>query len=336
MSESNAQTSPGYFKLGLFVIIGALLMASGVLLLGGASIFERTIRAQTILTESVDGLDVGAAVKYRGLTMGKVTEIDIDGVKYGADADHGSAATGGGAIVVEMVLRSQHFPGKTNDQIESLLRAAAVNGLRARVTTAGFSDQAFVELNFLDPKAYPALQIGFKPSEIYIPSAPSEMTQGLEAVEHIAIDLQKANLPQVIAHYDRLAKSANAAIDDVNDLVKENRQALNTTIADLPGISRRMRSITDRTDALLNDPRLAKLIASLPTTAINANAAISDLRALVKDTEGVIVQDKDDLQGILADMRRAAADAADITDDARQNPARELFGQPPPHLKEGQ
>jgi ABC-type transporter Mla subunit MlaD len=266
MSESDSPASAGFFKLGLFVIIGALLIIGGVLVLGGASIFERVIRAQTVLTASVNGLDIGAAVKYRGVTMGKVTEINVAGAKYGADADHGSAATGGGAIVVEMILQSEHFPGKSNDQIESLFRGLAGQGLRARVTTAGFSGQAFVELNFLDPKAYPPPQIGFKPTELYIPSAPSELTQALEAVEHIAIDLQKANLPQVIAHYDQLAGRATTAIDGVND---------------------------------------------------------------------ILADDKDDLQGILADLRRTAANAAVVTDDAKQNPARLFFGQPPTHSKVG-
>jgi ABC-type transporter Mla subunit MlaD len=336
MSDSKASSSQGHFKLGIFVIVGALLMVSGILVLGGASIFERNVKAQTILTESVNGLDVGAAVKYRGVTIGKVSEIDVAGAKYGLDADQGSAATGAGAIVVEMMIQSKGFPGKTNDQIESLLRSLADKGLRARVTTAGFSGQAFLELNFLDPKAYPPPEIGFKPTELYIPSAPGAMNQALEAVEHIAIDLQKANLPQLVAHYDQLATRTTIAVDGVNDLVQKNRPALNTAMSDLPDITRRMRSITDRTDAFLKDPRLGKMMASLRATGDNANAAISDLRALLHDTQGVLAEDKDDLRDILIDLRRAAADAAVVTDDAKQNPARVLFGQPPAHLKEGQ
>jgi hypothetical protein len=44
------------------------------------------------------------------------------------------------------------------------------------------------------------------------------MGQALNAVEQIATDLQKANLPEVIAHYDQLAKRATVAVDGVNDL----------------------------------------------------------------------------------------------------------------------
>jgi len=336
MSDSKASSSQGHFKLGIFVIVGALLMVSGVLVLGGASIFERNVKAQTILTESVNGLDVGAAVKYRGVTIGKVSEIDVAGAKYALETDKGNTDTNGGAIVVEMSIQSKNFPGKTNAQIETLLHRFADEGLRARVTTAGFSGQAFVELNFLDPKAYPPVQIGFKPTELYIPSAPSTMNQALEAVEHIAIDLQKANLPQLVAHYDQLATRTTIAVDGVNDLVQRNRPALNTAMADLPDITRRMRSITERADVFLNDPRLAKMLAALPATGENANAAISDLRALLHDTQGVLAEDKDDLRDILVDLRRAAADAAVVTDDAKQNPARVLFGQPPARLKEGQ
>jgi phospholipid/cholesterol/gamma-HCH transport system substrate-binding protein len=311
-------------------------LVSGVLVLGGASIFERTIKAQTILTESVNGLDVGAAVKYRGVTIGKVSEIEVAGAKYGPDVEKGSSDTGSGAIVVEMLIQSKGFPGRTNAQIETLLHRLADEGLRVRVTTAGLSGQAFLELNFMDPKAYPPPQIGFNPTELYIPSAPSAMNQALEAVEHIAVDLQKANLPQLVTHYDQLATRATAAIDGVNDLVQGNRPALNTAMADLPDITRRMRSITDRADTFLKDPRLGKMLAALPATADNANAAVSDLRSLLQDTQGLLAEEKDDLRSVLADLRRAAADAAMITDEAKQNPARVLFGQPPAHLKEGQ
>ena len=78
------------------------------------------------------------------------------------------------------------------------------------------------------------------------------------------------------------------------------------------------------------------MLAGLPATGDNANAAISDLRSLLHDTQGILAEDKDDLRGILIDLRHAAADAAVVTDDAKQNPARVLFGQPPARLKEGQ
>ena len=336
MTDSDLPGSSRYFTLGMFVIVGALLLVGGVLVLGGASIFEHTIKAQTVLTTSVNGLDVGAAVKYRGVTIGKVSEIDVAGAKYGADLAKGNSDTGGGAIVVEMLLQTKDFPTKNNVEIETLLRTSADEGLRARVTTTGFSGQAFIELDFLDPKAYPPPQIAFKPTEIYIPSAPSEISQALEAVERIAIDLQKANLSQLVAHYDQLATRATAAVDNVNDLVQRNRPALDTTIAELPDIARRVRSIAGRADAFVKDPRVAKMLDSLPATGDDAKAAITDFRSLLHDAQGLLDEDKDDLRGILADLHRAAADAAVITDDARQNPSRVLFGRPPAHLKEGQ
>jgi paraquat-inducible protein B len=331
MSEPNALTSPSYFRLGLFVIAGAVLIIGGLLLLGASSLLQGTVKAQTVVNESVNGLDEGAAVKYRGVTIGKVSKIDFAGRKYGLSAGDANPDLAAGAIVLELSLQKKAFPEMTESQVDKLVRRLIDDGLRARITTTGISGQAYLELDLLDPKAYPPPPIGFKPDGLYIPSAPSAISQALDAVERIVTDLQKANLPGVVAHYDHLATRATAAIDGVNDLVQGNRPAVNTAIADLPDISHRLSNVAHRADEILNDPRLGKLLASLPATGDNANAAVLDLRRLVQEAQALLADNKDDVRGILDDLRRAAADAAAVTDDARQNPARLLFGQPPPH-----
>ena len=336
MSESDPLSSPSNFRLGLFVIAGVVLIVGGLLVLGAKSLFERSIVAQTILTESVNGLDVGAAVKYRGVTIGKISKIDIAGRQYDMHPDSSTSDRAGGAIVVEMALQLKAFPNMDTAQIDKMIRRMSEDGLRARITTTGISGQAYLELDVLDPKVYPPPQIGFAPQGLYIPSAPSAIGQALDAVERLAIDMQKTNLPQVIAHYDQLATRATAAIDGVNDVVQVNRPALKAAMADLPEITRRLRSTSARADEVLNDKRIDKLLASLPATGESASAAVSDLRALVQEARALLADDKDDLHSILEDLRRAAADAAVITDDAKQNPARVLFGQPPPHSKVGQ
>ena len=64
-----------YFKLGLFVI-GAI--AAGILVLviiGSGRWFERKVIIETYFKESVQGLDIGSKLKYRGVTIGEVTRI---------------------------------------------------------------------------------------------------------------------------------------------------------------------------------------------------------------------------------------------------------------------
>src|SRR3982750_1437504 len=74
-----------YFKLGLFVI-GAI--AAGILVLviiGSGRWFERKIIIETYFKESVQGLDIGSKLKYRGVTIGEVTRITFTYTKYQQD-----------------------------------------------------------------------------------------------------------------------------------------------------------------------------------------------------------------------------------------------------------
>ena len=70
-------TRANYSKIGLFVVLGfsaALALAVGL----GATRSQRTpVPFFTYFNESVQGLDVGAPVTFRGVGIGRVGEITI-------------------------------------------------------------------------------------------------------------------------------------------------------------------------------------------------------------------------------------------------------------------
>src|SRR5918992_3542296 len=72
----------GYFKIGLFVISAILIGISGVIALGLGSIFQKKNLSETYIEESVQGLDVGSPVKFRGVSIGKVEQITLTSVEY--------------------------------------------------------------------------------------------------------------------------------------------------------------------------------------------------------------------------------------------------------------
>ena len=74
-----------YFKLGLFVI-GALIAGIVVLLvIGSGRWFERKSTIETYFNESVQGLDIGSKLKYRGVVIGEVTKISFTYLVYQQD-----------------------------------------------------------------------------------------------------------------------------------------------------------------------------------------------------------------------------------------------------------
>ena len=65
------------WKLGLFVLLGMGLALAAIVLLGARNFNEKTVTYLTFFDESVQGLDAGSPVKFRGVTIGRVATIDV-------------------------------------------------------------------------------------------------------------------------------------------------------------------------------------------------------------------------------------------------------------------
>ena len=334
MSEADPSHSSRYFKLGLFVLIGTALIVAAVIVLGAGTLFQTTIPAETYVNESVNGLEVGSAVKYRGVTIGKVTAILFAAREY--DLDSSKDTPGSHAIAVEMSLQPKVLPEHDRSQVIDRTPSLVKRGLRARVATAGLGGQCYIEVDYLDPDKFPVPPISWTPNKLYLPSAPSTISTVLDAAEQIATDLQKANIPDVINNIRRLTANASAAVATINDVVQTNHQGLGQTVADLPQITQHLKSTTGRADQILHDPHVDQLLAQLPSTGKNADATLVEIRQFVRDAQVLLASESDDLRSLIVDLRRTADNAATVTDDARQNPARVLFGDPPPRKTPGQ
>ena len=63
--------------IGMFVLTAIVIMVVAVMIFGAAKFFADTEKCVSYFTESVNGLDVGAHVKYKGVVIGKVEAIKI-------------------------------------------------------------------------------------------------------------------------------------------------------------------------------------------------------------------------------------------------------------------
>jgi paraquat-inducible protein B len=89
------------------------------------------------------------------------------------------------------------------------------DGLRARVSQSGITGGAYIELNYLDPKRYPVASVPVRTNDLFVPSAPGELNQIVEAVTDIATKLQKADLDKVIRHVDSLIGHVDQSVQDL-------------------------------------------------------------------------------------------------------------------------
>ncbi|MDB4935519.1 MAG: Paraquat-inducible protein [Labilithrix sp.] len=180
-----------YAKLGIFVVLGAIAVV-GIVLVFGAISFEKTAKYHTFFDESVQGLELGAPVKLRGVTIGHVSQIAV-----AQDHEH--------IDVVSEV-------GMAGDR---QLRSPVAPKLRAQLSTQGITGVKFLSVDVFDPATHPPPPLPFPPPENYIPATPSTL-KNLEDIAATTLarlpDVMNAVM-QITARVDRLL--ATLERDDV-------------------------------------------------------------------------------------------------------------------------
>jgi paraquat-inducible protein B len=169
--------------LGLFVIVGFATAIVAGLLFGAARFRKDTIRYHTYFNESVQGLDLGAPVKFRGVTIGNVAAIEIA-------PDHRMVD-----VVSDLDTNDVKRMGLTEAGTKhGKERFAVPPDLRAQLGSQGITGVKFIAIDFFDVKSNPAPVLPFDVRlDHYIPAAPS-MMKNLEDTITKAMD----RLPEMV------------------------------------------------------------------------------------------------------------------------------------------
>lgn len=171
-----------HFKIGLFVILSLAAIIVVTVALGAQSVKKETVLYTTYFNESVQGLDVGAPVKFRGVPIGVVA-----GVQIAPDHRHVEVLQElDSADVVRMGI-AEHVPPD----------------LRAQLGSQGITGVKFVSIDFFDPKHMPAPELPFPTPTRYIPAAPSVL-KSLEDTLVRAMDRMPELVDAVVAITGRI------------------------------------------------------------------------------------------------------------------------------------
>ncbi len=327
---------------GVFLRVGALIVLGLGLLLGivwflGGQRFGHGDVFESYFHESVQGLEVGAPVKYRGVTVGRVTAVGLVSAEYGH-----SAADIDSSAYRQVFVRYLVDVAKIGPMPK--LSTAIRLGLRARIVSQVLTGVGFIELDFSNPMLYPAVAPPWRPQAEYIPSIPSTFTQVQDAAQALLAKLDKIDL-------DRLSRSLQGVIDTLDDDLTSgdihktlgDAQALLVTTrsavqkADLPGLSAELRQTAVALQSVARNPALARTLTNsaaasgrlISLTRQMSALAVNLQTAVETGTESARALDAR-LAPILRDLRGTAANLRATTDSLRQYPAQLLTGPPPP------
>ncbi len=270
-----------HWKLGLFVVVSFVIAMASMVALGARSLDKKTVTYKTYFDESVQGLDVGSPVKFRGVTIGDVSVIDV-----APDRRHV-------AVTLELEI------DKLNDLALTAApgpnaRIAVPPDLRVQLDSSGLTGAKFISIDFFVVADNPVLPLPFPVPANYIPSAQSTMKNLENSVVH-AVD----RFPEIADQVVRLIGKINRILDDLDDKHLPE-QALTT-------LSHADRAIEDLRVAV-RGVDTAKLSAQSQQTLANVNGTLERLTALLDRLQGQ--------KGLLVSAERAANAVGDIAHGA--------------------
>jgi ABC-type transporter Mla subunit MlaD len=326
-----------FLRVGLLLIAGVAAVVGLVLFLGGQQV-RGGVPYETYFQETVEGLEVGSPVKYRGVTLGQVTELGLVSTAYASQQQPDFRPAAFDLVFVRFVIDPARV-GRMPD------RTTAIDlGLRIKLASQGITGITYLELDFVDPKIYPALTVPWQPQDQYIPSMPSTISQVQTAAQELFNKVQNIDL-------DRMAKSVQQVLDDLHgqlttgdahEAAASAAELLRTLddqvkAADLPGVASDLRGAAVAVHGLADGPATKDVLASashaadrLADAATRLTPLIAALEQTVRRTNGGVADVQADLIPVLRDVRDTAANLRETSEELRRYPASVLLGGPPP------
>ncbi|MEX1120092.1 MAG: MlaD family protein [Terrimicrobiaceae bacterium] len=313
---------PNYFRLGLFVVLGVALILGGLLVFGGGQMFRPKAYAETYVNGSVQGVDIGSGVKFRGVQIGRVVEIDFAFNRY--DKDNLDQAKN--YVVLVMEIDREVAPGIFDPSARAALEQNIKEGLRVRIEPQGITGLNYLDFGYVDPERFPVLQVSWVPDNFYMPYAPGEITNVLDSINNIMREVEKFNLQgfseNAVSLLENLNKSVvEAHIGEISNQLKALLSEFTSAIdaANVPAVSADAQKLLLGLDQ--SNTKLEELLVGLA----RSNAS---LEKILKNIEPSTRLNSSEVQAIVTNSAEITENLLQLSQEVKKRPSLLLWGKP--------
>jgi len=306
--------------IGAFVLGAVILAGMGAILLGSGRFFRRTYSFALYFPGSVNGLRVGAPVKFRGVEIGSVQDVRLQlrrdqsvfriPVIIGIDPDKITSLGGS-----ETILNS---PAAYQNAID--------DGLRGQLQTESFvTGVLFVALDY-----FPGSQATFvqqprtrKFRYREIPTEPSSTEKARTAVTEVLTKLAASDL-------EGLVDSARQAMSELHHLA--GSPELKLTLRSLGTAAARLGDAADNVSQLATglDSNVSRLTVDLHQTSVKAGVMMDQADQVLQHADAAVTDGPAayELTRTLQEVSAAARSVRLLTGYLERNPSAVVFGRP--------
>ena len=246
--------------IGAFVLGAVVLAVIAVLIFGSGKFFTSKQFYELYFDGSVQGLDVGSPVMFRGVKVGSVTDISLQFMTHQL-AFHIP-------VTIEIEPDRARRLGPPPKKEGELLKPLIDRGLRAQLQTLSFvTGQLAVTLDFFPDQ--PARFVGQDKRYPEIPTIPSTFAQMTKTLQELPVQALFAKLDDTVGAINRLVQSPAA---------QTSVESLNRTLLQATAL---MKNI---------DARIGPLATSLQNTSNGIGSVATTLKGTLSGDEGMPAQ----------------------------------------------
>jgi paraquat-inducible protein B len=293
--------------IGAFVVGALVLVTAAIVLWGSGRLFRETAKYVGYFDGSVEGLEVGAPVKARGVTIGRVVGIQLR-FRQAPTEDRIP-------VFVEIDLKRIVGLGGLRPEPRVLSELFA-RGMRARLEPQSLVTGALF-INFVQVPEVPLRFTKIDPEHGYpeIPTAPTELAQLGRSLKTIVAQLEAIDFAGIARSFDR----AVSAVDHLASTANLPR-AINAITATMDSYQALGRRLNSDIPPLLAD--LQGAVGDARKALVGMDGAAGAAQRLAAPEAPLSVQ----LNETLGDVSRAAGALRQLAEYLQRNPNSLLVG----------
>ena len=331
----NKKVSPTF--IGAFVVGAFALLVIAVIAFGSGQLFRKTKNFVLYFDGTVNGLHVGAPVKFKGVEIGSVKNILL---QLNKDMEVNKIP-----VIIEIDLKkltSRGASGVVAEEQEVFEKAVIERGLRGQLQTESLlTGVLYVALDFFPGTPINLVQQPNGDNQYpEIPTIPTELEQAKDAITRIIEKLEDIDFKGVVSSLTETVNGVNRFVS--SPALKSTLERLNQTIPRIDAAVDGFQKLTTHLDG-----SVVSLTANLQQTSDATREAMQQAQAAIKQTDAALkeaqaalsnvreVIDPEsptfyDLRKSLQEVSAAARSLRLLTNFIERNPRALLFGKPEP------
>jgi len=325
--------------VGAFVVGAVVLAVVGVALFGSGRLFRTTYEYVMYFTGDVNGLKIGAPVKFKGVQVGAVKNVLLNVSELNV-FDTSAPQVSSGKVRIPVIIELDQDAltqkgGRLKPDPKTVKRLVDL-GLRGQMAMESFvTGLLYVKLDM-----HPGSQLNLVADSTVryqeIPTLPTPLEEvQMKAAEFFG-KLQEADIKGLVDHL-------SSAIEGIDKLVNspklsETLDTLPTLASNLDGAIARLTKTLASVEELAEsfDAKIDPLSTSLEATAKSATEALRAAANTLNEANTVLQPDSPvmfQLGGTLSDLSEAARAIRRFAEDLERNPSMLVRGKAIPEEK---